>query len=85
MQGWAIHKDDRWTAKTSKNTSAKMMGSILGASGLRIKCSLFIWSSSDVGDLFQVLGFIMYQGWGPRSHPWWWWPWMDIELSGVGD
>ena len=46
------------------NNSAKMLKMIPGASGLRIECGLFLWLSSDVGNLLQVLDV-----------PWWWWPW----------
>ena len=36
-------------------TGVKMLEMIPGASGLQIECSLFLWLSSDVGKLLQVL------------------------------
>jgi len=41
--------------KTTNNSYANMLRSIPGAYGLRIECSLFLWLSSDVGNLLQVL------------------------------
>ena len=49
---WTIREIDRPSIKTTNSTSVKMSGAILEASGLRIERGLFLWSSSDVGDLF---------------------------------
>ena len=39
----------------TNNGCAKMLEMIPGASGLQIKCGLFLWLSIDVRKVFQVL------------------------------
>ena len=43
------------SGKMTNNTGVKTLEMILGASRLQIECGLFVWLSSDVGKLQQVL------------------------------
>ena len=43
------------SGKTTNNTGVKTLEMIPGTSGLQIECGLFLWLSSDVGKLLQVM------------------------------
>ena len=62
-----VRGNDGSSGKTTNNSCANMLGSIPGASELRIKCGLFLWLSSDVGKLLQVLD-VPCMGCGELDH-----------------
>ena len=48
-------RNDGQSGKMTNSSGVKMLEMILGASRLQIECGLFVWLSSDVGKLQQVL------------------------------
>ena len=73
-----VRENDGQFGKMTNNTGAKTLEMISGASGLQIKCGLFLWLSSDVRKLFQVLDvscmvceeLVLIHGGNPPLGPW---------------
>ena len=50
-----VCENDGQSGKTTNSAVVKMLEMIFRASGLQIECGLFLWLTSDVGKLLQVM------------------------------
>ena len=53
--GRTAHENDRSSGKMTNSSGVKMLEMIPGASGLQIECGLFLWLTSDMERLLEVM------------------------------
>jgi hypothetical protein len=65
-----VRENDGPSGKTTNSSGVKTLEMIPGASKLQIECGLFLWLTSDVGKLLQVMvvpcmccGKVIHQKW----------------------